>query len=74
MTEPDREFEVGRYELDEDLLRELPPEGDPWRENELVRRLRIREDAARPLGANIAAGLALSEFAIKFKGAAAKKR
>lgn len=47
------------------------PEGrlqDPWRLNELVRRRRAREDAKRPLGVNLAEGLALTEFLSTFTG------
>jgi hypothetical protein len=43
---------------------------DPWRLNELVRRRRLREQGRRSLAANLAEGLALSEFLSKFRGAA----
>jgi hypothetical protein len=43
---------------------------DPWRLNEVVRRRRLREQARRPLGVNLAEGLALSEFLSRFCGAA----
>jgi hypothetical protein len=43
---------------------------DAWRLNELVRRRRLREQARRSLAANLAEGLALSEFLSKFRGAA----
>jgi hypothetical protein len=39
------------------------PDDDPWRDNELARRQRIREAASRPLGVNLADTLDLSEFA-----------
>ena len=42
--------------------------GDPWRDNELARRRRIRADARRPLGVNLAEGLALSEYLSTFAG------
>ncbi len=42
---------------------------DPWRLNELVRRRRLRRDAGRPLGVNLAEGLALTEFLSSFTGA-----
>jgi hypothetical protein len=44
--------------------------GDPWRLNDVVRRRRLREQARRPLGVNLAEGLALSEFLSRFRGAA----
>jgi hypothetical protein len=43
---------------------------DVWRLNELVRRRRLREQGRRSLAANLAEGLALSEFLSKFRGAA----
>jgi len=46
---------------------------DPWRDNEVARLRRLREDAKRPLGVNLAAGLALSEFLLSFKGIARGK-
>jgi len=53
--------------LDPDSLakRPIPPE---WRLNEIVRRRRLREDASRDLGINLAEGLALSEFLARFTG------
>lgn len=50
-----------------------PQQDDPWRDNELARRRRLREDAKRPLGVNLAAGLAFSEFLLSFKGIARGK-
>jgi hypothetical protein len=41
---------------------------DPWRLGEVVRRRRLREDARRPLGVNLAEGLALTEFLTTFTG------
>jgi hypothetical protein len=41
-----------------------------WELNEVVRRRRLREDAARSLAVNLAEGLALSEFLSSFAGAA----
>ncbi len=52
-----------------DIVTPLPPEGDPWRDNELVRRARIREDAERPIGENLAETIALSEFLCNLAGA-----
>jgi hypothetical protein len=43
---------------------------DPWKVNEESRRRRLREDGRRPLAANLAEGLALSEFLSTFTGAA----
>jgi hypothetical protein len=42
-----------------------PVAHDPWRDNELARRHRIREAAAQPLGDNLAQTLALSELVIQ---------
>lgn len=42
-----------------------------WRDNELERVRKIRADAKRPLGINLAEGLALSEYLAAFRGAAA---
>jgi len=42
--------------------------GNPWRLNEIVRRRRLRDDATRPLGANLSDGLALTEFLSSFTG------
>lgn len=41
---------------------------DPWLDNELARRRRLRECARRPLGVNLGEGLALSEFLASFTG------
>jgi hypothetical protein len=46
------------------------PQVDPWRLNEQARRRRLREDGRRPLAANLAEGLALSEFLSTFTGSA----
>lgn len=43
---------------------------DPWKLNEIVRRRRLREQARRPLAANLSEGLALSELLSTFRGAA----
>jgi hypothetical protein len=43
---------------------------DPWRSGEESRRRRLREDARRPLAANLAEGPALGEFLSTFTGAA----
>ena len=43
-----------------------------WEVDELVRRRRLREQARRPLGVNLAEGIALSEFLSSFTGAARK--
>jgi hypothetical protein len=43
---------------------------DPWRANEESRRRQLREDGRRPLGVNLAEGLALSEFLSTFTGSA----
>jgi hypothetical protein len=56
-----------------DIVTPIPPEGDPWRDNELIRRMRIREDAARPLGVNLAETMALSEFLCSLAVAARNK-
>lgn len=51
--------------------RESPPAGSKcWEVDELVRRRRLREQARRPLGVNLAEGIALSEFLSSFTGAA----
>lgn len=47
---------------------EVPPKGDPWRDNELERRRRLREDAQRPLAVNLADAMRLSEFLCSFAG------
>jgi hypothetical protein len=44
------------------------PAHDPWVLNELVRRRRLRADAQRPLGVNLAEGLSLTEFLSGFTG------
>lgn len=59
-----------RTPTDEDLYRDLPSVGDPWRENELVRRLGLRESATRPVSENLAETLAFSEFICSFAGSA----
>ncbi|MGI8460675.1 MAG: hypothetical protein ACR2OC_03425 [Solirubrobacterales bacterium] len=51
----------------------IPPKGDPWRDNELVRRARLREDAKRPLGVNLADALEHSGFMIRIAGSALRK-
>ncbi len=51
----------------------IPPKGDPWRDNELVRRARLREDAKRPLGVNLADGIEHSKFLLSFVGSALRK-
>lgn len=40
--------------------------------NEATRRRRLREDARRPLGVNLAEGIALSHTLLRFVGAARK--
>jgi hypothetical protein len=55
-------------------IRTADPGPGPWREHELVRRRRIRADAARPLAVNLAQGLALSEYLSRFTGAARRQR
>lgn len=52
--------------MKQDIVTPIPPEGDPWRDNELVRRMRIREDAKRPMSVNLAKTMALSEFLCGF--------
>jgi hypothetical protein len=49
-----------------------PQANDPWRVNEESRRRQLREDGRRPLAANLAEGLALSEFLATFTGSARK--
>ncbi len=44
-----------------------------WQENEAVRVRRLRRDARRPLGVNLAEGLALSEFLTAFAGTLKKE-
>lgn len=56
-----------------DVATPVPPEGDPWRDNELVRRRRLREDAKRPLAVNLAEAMTLSEFLCGIAGAARDK-
>lgn len=56
--------------MKEEIITPLPPEGDPWRDNELVRRQRIRENAARPMAVNLAEAIALSEFMCSVAGVA----
>lgn len=55
---------------DEQALRELSEQKDPWRDNEAARLRQLREDAQRPLAVNLAEGLALSEFLSTFTGSA----
>jgi hypothetical protein len=45
-----------------------PPRPDPWRDHERYRRMRLREDARRPMAVNLAEGIALSEFLCSFAG------
>lgn len=49
-----------------------PPSRAPWKGNEESRRRQLREDGRRSLAANLAEGLALSEFLAKFTGSARK--
>jgi len=58
--------------MKQDIVTPVPPKGDPWRDNELVRRARIREDAERPMSVNLVEGIALSHQLLRFKGAAGK--
>lgn len=46
---------------------------EQWRDHELSRANRIREDAKQPLGVNLARGLAHSEALLSFVGSAIKK-
>jgi len=55
--------------MKQDIVTPVPPKGDPWRDNELVRRARIREDAERPMSVNLAEAISLSEFLCKLAGA-----
>lgn len=59
--------------MKQDIVTPVPPKGDPWRDNELVRRKRIREDAERPLSVNLAETIELSEFLCSFAGIAHEK-
>jgi hypothetical protein len=59
--------------MKQEIVTPVPPKGDPWRDNELVRRARIREDAERPMSVNLAEAIALSEFLCKLAGAARGK-
>lgn len=59
--------------MKQDIVTPIPPKGDPWRDNELVRRMRIREDAERPLSVNLAEAIALSEFLCRLSVAARRK-
>jgi len=43
---------------------------DAWRDNDEVRRRRLREDGRRSLAVNLAEGLALTEFLSRFTGRA----
>jgi hypothetical protein len=47
-----------------------PRREDPWHANVESRRRQVREDARRPMGVNVAEGLALSEFLATFTGSA----
>ena len=51
-------------------IRARDPSADPWQANEESRRRQLREDSARPLGVNLAEGLALTEFLSSFTGSA----
>jgi hypothetical protein len=46
----------------------LAPTGDGWTLNELARCRRLRQDGKRPLGVNLAEGLALTAFLSSFTG------
>ena len=59
--------------MKQDIITPLPPKGDPWRDNELVRRSRIREDAERPHSVNLAEAIELSEFLCSIVGIAREK-
>ncbi len=63
MSESDEEIEELRLKARE----------DPWGENERIRRTRLREAAKRPLGENLAEGLALSDFLSTFAGVLRKQ-
>lgn len=66
---PDESTEVSPQTLREiEEIRKRWAEEDPWAENERIAEQRIREDAERPLGVNLAEGLALSEFLCSFAG------
>jgi len=41
---------------------------DPWQQNEIDRRARLRRDGERSLDENLAEGLALSDFLSTFTG------
>lgn len=58
--------------MKQDIITPIPPKGDPWRDNELVRRMRIRDAAQRSLGENLAEGIALSHQLMQFKGSACR--
>lgn len=47
--------------------------GSAWSDAQAARRRRLRADARRPLGVNLAEGLRLSEFLSTFTGAARRK-
>jgi len=66
---------AGRYSpgMAEEVRPAIPPKGDPWRDNELERRRRIREDAKRPPAVNLAEAMALSEYLSSFAGVARRK-
>jgi len=53
-----------------DIVTSVPPQGDPWRDNELARRRRLRDDAKRPIAVNLAEAMALSEFLCSIAGIA----
>lgn len=46
---------------------------DPWRDNELARLQRLREDAKRPLAVNLRDAIVLSEFLCSLAGTARSK-
>jgi hypothetical protein len=58
--------------MKQDIITPLPPKGDPWRDNELVRRMRIRDDAKRSMSVNLTETIALSHELMKL--AAGMKR
>lgn len=51
-----------------EAIRQRVANEDPWLENKRAAKQRIREDASRPLGVNLAEGLAHSEFLLSFVG------
>lgn len=58
---------------DESAVRGDSPSSAAWRDKERARRRQLREDARRPLAANLAEGLALSEFLSSFTGSARQR-